>query len=313
MVLIGFAIVAGLAALSGAATSIQPLALCSGAAVAGRHLPARTCFWQLQHGSPSLEFYRNATLLKNLPSPPTENTCLNQFLFVGPILFPIWGAGLAFCVHPRPAETALPGFAYLILLTILVVSQSSRPDRIAGPLPDASRCRCGLVGRRPLDTTPVGVHRPSSWWRASRSLLSSNRGCRPRASARFAAFVGIDTQVERGEGKQRGASPMARGSVRVGGARRAGGVDLRRTLRRRRRRTARIIAPSYGHAGALELLGDLPPVLSTHNTYHMWGRERAGELVETARSSCSGWERSDIESMLRRRSKWRVCTSASIA
>ena len=35
-----------------------------------------------------------------------------------------------------------------------------------------------------------------------------------------------------------------------------------------------ILAPSYGHAGAIELLApDLPPVVSPHNTYHLWGRE----------------------------------------
>ena len=33
-----------------------------------------------------------------------------------------------------------------------------------------------------------------------------------------------------------------------------------------------IVVPSYGHAGALELLGDvgLPPVLSPQNTYDLW-------------------------------------------
>jgi hypothetical protein len=57
-------------------------------------------------------------------------------------------------------------------------------------------------------------------------------------------------------------------------------VDLYRKLPESDRARAAILVPSYGQAGALELFGRgaLPPVLSPHNSYHLWGRQNLGAL-----------------------------------
>jgi hypothetical protein len=228
--------------------------------------------WQIQHGFPSLEFYRNATLLKNRPTPPLQ-VIGNQILFVGPLTLPVWAAGLYFCFRRRPELRFLP-IAYLLLMGMLLVSGSSRPDRVAGLYPALIACGSIVIAERLR----------SSWSRfAALGLLlagSSVLGAvslpwlPPERAAHLLATLGIDTQIERGEGKQaelpqwladRRGWPEMVNQV----------VDLYRKLPERDRARAAILVPSYGQAGALELFGRgaLPPVLSPHNSYHLWGRE----------------------------------------
>jgi hypothetical protein len=233
--------------------------------------------WQIEHGFPSLEFYRNATLLKNRPTPALE-VIGNQILFMGPLTLPLWTAGLYFCFRRRPELRFLP-IAYLLLLAMLVVSRSSRPDRIAGLYP--ALIACGSI---------VLAERLRPFWSRSAALglilagssvlgMVSLPVLPPERASRLLATLGIDTQIERGEGKQaelpqwladrRGWPEMV---DQVAG--------LYRALPESDRMRAAILAPTYGHAGALELFGwsDLPPVLSPHNSYHLWGRENLRAL-----------------------------------
>jgi hypothetical protein len=292
MVLIGFAVVAGLL-LSPARHLLASRWLVVGGGVAlALFLP--NVLWQLHHGWPSLEFYRNATVLKNLPSPPLR-TLSNQFLFVGPVLFPVWAAGLVWLL--RDARTRAAGLAYIVLLVILVVSQSSRPDRIAGLYP--TLLAAGAVWWERLFSTRAAPLR----WAFTGVVVAASLAfaplfqpwLSPAGTARFAQLVGIDTQVERGEGK--------RAELPQWLADRFGWEELVEQVERiyeglpaEERRDALILAPSYGHAGALELPGNLPPVLSTHNTYHSWGRELAGRLA-AGPVIALGWSRSDLESL----------------
>ncbi|GMR24667.1 MAG: glycosyltransferase family 39 protein [Acidobacteriota bacterium] len=282
MVFIGFALVAGLL-LSPARRLLLNRWLVFGGVVAFvLFLP--NVLWQMENGWPSLEFYRNATLLKNIPSPPVK-TLMNQIMFMNPVLFPIWSAGLVF-LFTRDERNQVAGLAYVILLGILVLSQSSRPDRIAGLYP--ALFAAGAVwwerffSRRaaPARWAFVGVVAAGGL-----ALAPLFQPWLPPASvARFAAFVGIDTQMERGEGK--------RAELPQWLADRFGWEELvaqvaavYQSLPPDEQRHTLIVAPSYGHAGALELLGrpfGLPPVVSGHNTYHLWGRELSGHLADGA-------------------------------
>ena len=70
-------------------------------------------------------------------------------------------------------------------------------------------------------------------------------------------------------------APVVRGPLRLGAAGRAGGRGLPLPASRRARAGAHR-GPSYGHAGAIELLwpdGDPPPVVSAHNTWFFWSRD----------------------------------------
>ena len=294
-VLIGFALVVGLLLSPARRLLLNRWLVLGGVVAFVLFLP--NILWQIDNGWPSLEFYRNATLLKNIPSPPVT-TLANQVLFMNPVLFPIWAAGLVF-LFAHDERNRVAGFAYVILLGILVVSQSSRPDRLAGFYP--TLLAAGAVWWERFFSRRA---EPLRWAFVSVVIAGGlafaplfQPWLPPASLARFAAFIGIDTQMERGEGK-RAELPQWMAD-RFGWEELAAQVaavyeelpldEQRRTL---------ILAPSYGHAGALELLGrpyELPPVVSAHNTYHLWGRELAGRLADGP-VIVVGSNRSDLES-----------------
>ncbi len=233
--------------------------------------------WQIDNDFPSLEFYRNATLLKNRPLPPLQ-VVGNQILFVGPWTFPVWAAGLYYCLR-RKTELRFLAIAYLLLLGSLIVSQSSRPDRMAGLYPALFACGSVAIEKavrsrsaRALSLAVV-LAGGAILGAASLPILP------PERVSRLVAFLGIDTQIERGEGKR---AELPQWLADRFGWREivdqvAGIYDA---LPENEKARAVILAPSYGHAGALELFGEgrLPPVLSHQNTYHLWGRRELRAL-----------------------------------
>ena len=90
--------------------------------------------WQVAHDWPSLEFYRNAAANKNQPAAPWT-VVLQQLLFTNPGSAIVWVGGLLYFFRERSGQLRVFGWMYLTLLAILVVSQQSRPDRIAGIYP----------------------------------------------------------------------------------------------------------------------------------------------------------------------------------
>jgi len=95
----------------------------------------------------------------------------------------------------------------------------------------------------------------------------------PPQLASYSAALGIVPQLEQGAGK---VSPLPQWFAdRLGwGELGEKGAAAAEELGPEDRARALIVVPSYGHAGALELLGrghHLPRVVSGHNTYHLWG------------------------------------------
>ena len=131
VVLLAAGIVVGLALTAERRLLLTRWLLVGGALAFILFLP--NLLWQIETGFPSLEFYRNATLFKNRPLPPLQ-VVWNQILFMGPVTFPVWIAGLYYCLR-RKRELRFVALAYLILLATLVISRSSRPDRITGLYP----------------------------------------------------------------------------------------------------------------------------------------------------------------------------------
>jgi len=296
MALIGGALVVGLLLSPARRLLLNHWLLLGGVVALVLFLP--NVLWQIDNGWPSVEFYRNATLLKNIPSPPIA-TLANQVLFMNPVLFPVWAAGLIF-LFTGDERNRVAGFAYVILLGILVASQSSRPDRIAGLYPILLAAGAvwweGFLSRRaaPLRWAFVGIVIAGGL-----ALAPLFQPWLPPAQlARFAGFVGIDTQMERGEGKRAELPQWL--ADRLGWEELVAQVAaVVENLPPDERRRTLISAPSYGHAGAIELLGrpyELPPVVSGHNTYHLWGRELAGRLADGP-VIVVGSNRSDLESL----------------
>ncbi len=247
-----------------------------GAGVAALIL-APNLWWQYVYDWPSLEFYRNADLYKNVPTPPLQ-ALIQQILFYNPGAFPVWLAGLVFFLRSergRPYRAV--GWACAFLLITMVFSGKSRPDRIAAMYPVLFAG--GAVWIEMLAAKPkLGWARPASvvllvaaglvFLPVAVPVLS------PDVTGRYAQAAGIVPQIESGEGK---ASQLPQWLAdRFGWEQFVTDVEAAALrLAPEQRDQAVIMAPSYGHAGALELLGDpdLPPVMSSQNTYYLWGLE----------------------------------------
>ena len=111
--------------------------------------------WQVRHGFPSLEFYRNATINKNIPTPPLA-VVASQVLFTNPGLLPLWLAGLAWLVaSERGKPYRFLAFAYALLLAAMI-------GPIEPPSPDRGHLRGALRSRR--GSPDVGaIVSPAPW------------------------------------------------------------------------------------------------------------------------------------------------------
>ena len=105
-------------------------------AVSAAALALPNVLWQLANGFPSLEFYRQAALVKNLPSPPLD-TLLDQLRFMGLLTSPVWMAGLIFRVdHAGGVPLSRVGDCLRHPARAAgTVSKQSRPDRLLGIYP----------------------------------------------------------------------------------------------------------------------------------------------------------------------------------
>lgn len=228
--------------------------------------------WQAAHGWPSLEFYRNAALYKNEPAGPHE-VILMQLVTVGLGALALWLAGLRLCF--RDARLRHLGWAYVVLLLLLVVSAQSRPDRIAGIYP-----LLFAAGGAALET----ARRRAVRWLVPASIVVLALPIvpmvipvlPPAALERYAGLFGGPPQVERGAGKASSIPQLL--ADRLEWEKLVDDVaEAAARLAPSERENAVIIAQAYGPAGAIELLGrgrGLPPVYAVQNSYHSWGPPR---------------------------------------
>lgn len=231
--------------------------------------------WQLAHGLPSLEFYRNALVNKNVPVGPIH-VVLYQILFANPFAFPLWFIGiLYFLVLREGTKYRFFGWAFLILLAVMVIGQSSRPDRIG-----AMYTVLFAAGARTIDTL-----RRRSAWRMVGGLMVVMLICGmavfapvatpllpPSTLKPYLSTIGFSYNIEKGKMDE----PIPQWLAdRLGWRELASDVaGVYHSLAPEEQRHTVIVSTNYGEAGALELYGPefgLPAVYATHNNYHLWG------------------------------------------
>jgi 4-amino-4-deoxy-L-arabinose transferase-like glycosyltransferase len=247
--------------------------------------------WQIANGWPSLEFYHNAQVLKNQPSPPMQSLMM-QVLVMNPIALPVWLIGLASLLFARATRPfRFLGVMFVVLLVIHVLSQTSRPDRTAAGYPILfaagavviERWLSGLEVRTPSIARMARIAIPGLILAASLALSPITLPLlSPPATARLVAALGLDlASAERGKTSS---IPQLLAD-RTGWESFVNEVErVYLNLPEADRAHALVYAPSYGHAGALELLGaprGLPAVISGQNTYWHWsvGRTDSNVLI----------------------------------
>jgi 4-amino-4-deoxy-L-arabinose transferase-like glycosyltransferase len=240
-----------------------------GAAAAALILP--NVLWQMANGWPSLEFYRNAQALKNVPTPPLRSI-VAQIFFMNPIVAPIWMAGLFALVAGRWRELRFLGWSALFLFAVQIASQSSRPDRIAAIYPLLLAAGAVTTGDYIRNHLARGTLVAAVAASAALLLPLVTPVLPPPALAAYLVRLGLQEKIALERGKTSSIPQLL--ADRTGWESFIDDIDrVYHRLPEDDRRRAVVYVPDYGHAGALDLWGPsrgLPRVISSQNTYYHW-------------------------------------------
>jgi len=243
--------------------------------------------WQVQNGWPTLEFMRIATQYKMMHTGFVEFWA-QQILLMSPALLPVWLVGLGALLASGRGRVL--GIVFVAVAALLVLSGTSRPNYLA-------------VAYAPLFAAgAAAIERAAG---TGRSQVGRRRGwLRPVALAEVTLlglpvvpmglpFLPVESQVA--YTSTLGLRPRVQEHTRESDlpqvfADMFGWEDLTRRVARvynalppEERAKCGILAENYGEAGAIDFFGPrygLPPAISSHNNYWLWGpRGHTGEVL----------------------------------
>jgi 4-amino-4-deoxy-L-arabinose transferase-like glycosyltransferase len=252
--------------------------------------------WQVEHGWPTLEFMRNAVLEKMVRTGPAE------FLGTQALMLGLPGAllglaGLAWCAFGRRGrEWRVLAIAWLVVLAILLASPAARAGYLI-----ASYGLLFATGGVALES--LGRRAPRRWSRGAvlglvalldLPLLPFALPVLPVPV--FVAYAGALPLRPAAEERTRPDELPQHYADMFGWEEMAGRVaGVYRALPAAERARCGVFARNYGEAGALDLFGPkygLPPALSGHNSYWLWGpRGYTGEVMIVLGASREDLER----------------------
>ena len=230
--------------------------------------------WQVQTGMPQLELLRNAEKTKNLIVGPWQ-FFLGQILILNPVTFPLWLGGLVFLLIRKEARfyRAL-GWAYLVLFVTMIVLHGknyylapAHPMLLAAGAVWLERVSTGSATKwlRPFAATVV----------IAGTIIVTPLALPvlpPETYIRYSRALGVDEVAT--ERHTRGPLPQFYADM-FGWKELADRVaEVYRTLPPEERAKTGIFAQNYGEAGAVDYFGPhlgLPPAISGHNSYWLWG------------------------------------------
>ncbi len=234
--------------------------------------------WQQANGWPTLEFIRNATETKNVALAPLDFLG-TQLLFVGPLACWLWLAGLGWLLVSKAARPwrAL-GWTYPVILLVMLL-QNAKPYYLAPAYPLLFAAGAVIVERWTRRGADVPGWRP--WLRVAAVLLVlSNAMAAPTAKP----LLSVEQTIA--HARMLGQEPGTDERKEVGAlsqyfADMHGWPAMARTVSRayqqlspQDQERACFFGNNYGQAGAVEYYAGkipLPPAISSHNNYFLWG------------------------------------------
>jgi hypothetical protein len=245
------------------------------AAIAGA-IFAPHVLWQARHGWPTLEFMRNATATKMVSIQPL-GYLRDQVLSMNPASAPLWMGGLVFGLVARAGEKGrVLAWLYLVVLGLLLASGSARASYLAVAYP-------GLfaLGAIALERLSAPPKRGSLRALATAVVVVSGAVLLPMALpllpverfVQYQAALGLEPRSE--EQQQMGVLPQHYADMFGWDDMVALAAEAHRRLTPDEQRRCRVFGQNYGEAGAIDVLGrklGLPPALSGHNSYWLWGQ-----------------------------------------
>jgi hypothetical protein len=251
--------------------------------------------WQIANGWPTLEFIANATGNKMVEVAPLDFVrgqlgLLNRGATV------IWLLGLAFLISRRGRKYSILVWIYFAVFVLLLLSASSRAGYL-GPAYTWLIAAGGVYAEKLLPVDRGRFLRPvvlALVLLVSLLRLPFSLPVLPVESfIRYAEALGVAPSTE--ERKQLAELPQSYADM-FGWEELVDEVaGVWETLSEDERDDALIFTYNYGNSGAIDYLGrerGLPPSLSGHNNYWLWGPgERSGETVIVVGGSREGHQR----------------------
>jgi len=242
-------------------------------------------FWQWQNDWPTAEFVRNAKEHKLLVVTPAD-FALGQFVNMNPLHAPFWIAGLLALLFWRALrEARLFGWIFVTVTAILILSGDSKPYYLAAAYPPLFAAG-GVVVERVLSRERLSMLRPV--------LVAALLGLgavmipmalpvlEPEAYVRYAQALGF--QPAPAERHAPSVLPQ-HFADQFGWPEMVTAVEeAYATLTPAEQADCLVYGQNYGEAGAVDVLGrrrGLPPAISGHNSYWLWGvpPERSGSVL----------------------------------
>jgi hypothetical protein len=230
--------------------------------------------WQIANDWPTREFIANAQRYKIAAMSPAAFFG-EQILMIHPVSLPLWLSGLWFLMYTRRMKVFRPlGVVYLVAFALFVM-QRSKPYYLTAayaPLLAAGACAAEAVARRRLGrwlTVTYGV-----------ALAAGGALIAPLAVPilpvesfiRYQQRIGIVPESD--ENNAVGALPQYYAD-RFGWEEMTAEVArVYHALAPEERERCAIVCGNYGEAGAITYYGrklGLPPAVSQHNSYYLWG------------------------------------------
>ena len=239
--------------------------------------------WQVANHWPTPEFIHNATTYKNLPLSPLAFMG-EQVLQMNPMSLPLWLAGLCFYLFAnrgRPYRAL--GLAYLIV-ALVMISQNAKPYYLAPMYPMLFVSGALVVGL-------AASRRGWAWIKPVAPALLVVTGLLAAPLAKpllpvdllvdYAGALGIAPRTE--ERNELGRLPQQYADMHGWEEMAEAVAGVYHQLSPEDQSAACVLGQNYGEAGAIDFFGErygLPPAISGHNSYFLWGPgECTGEVM----------------------------------
>jgi hypothetical protein len=248
-----------------------------------------TALWQLAHGLPMLELLRNGQHGKNAVVGPLA--FLGQQLIIAGLFYaPVWIAGLVFLARETTTRFLALTFVLLMLAMIVLHGKHYYPAAIY-PIPLAAGCVAleRWTARLPVIRPVIAlalvlgglvfvpfvlpVLPEQTYLAYEAGVLNALHLNRDATKTENHADSALPSDFADMHGWPELATTVER---------------VVATLPPGERERAVIVASNYGEAAALEFFGHgLPPVVSGHNQYWLWGpRGRSGDVLIDVNGDC---------------------------
>jgi hypothetical protein len=228
--------------------------------------------WQATHGWPTLEFMENARRSKNLERSPL-GAIGEQIVILDPIVAPIWIAGLVALWRDDGGRFRMLGWAWVTILLVVMFGGGKSyyvtpfyPALFAAGAVALERSR--RWGRLTTVLPALALVVGAIFAPLAKPLLPEE------ALVRWAAALGQDPRLGVDERHEIGRLPQHFADQHGWPELAATVAAVYRALPPEDRQRACIVTSNYGEAGAIDFFGPalgLPPAISGHNSYWLWG------------------------------------------